>query len=646
FLAFDLSIVEEAARRRASSAIGIGLLCILPAVFIIMRQVRKLAARDRRQAARLEAKIGELQSEIKVREETELALRESQERYELAADGANDGLWDWDLRTDEVYYSSRWRTSLGYAADEVADTPEAWLGLVHEADRETLETKIDLHLQGASPHFEDTYRILAKNGGYRWMLCRGLAVRSDQGEATRMAGSQTDVTKNKLAEEKLRHDAVHDNLTGLPNRSLFMDRLAHSINRAQRDPEFLFAVLFLDLDRFKVINDSLGHVVGDRLLQEVSRRLQSCLRIGDTVARMTESTIARLGGDEFAILLEDVGDATDVSRVAERIQEQLRGVFVLDKNEVFTSASIGITLSSTGYEKAEELLRDADAAMYRAKALGRSRHELFDQELLADATRRMQLEGALRRAVARRDLQVYYQAMVEIESGTVRGFEALLRWHHPEHGFVSPAEFVPIAEEIGLIAEIGEWVLVKACTQMKEWLDRCFGDSHGFMSVNLSGMQFLFTNVVEMVREILARTGLPANALKLEITEGVIIHNTDSVRGALGELKELGVELSIDDFGTGYSSLSYLHQLPFDVLKIDRSFISKLEAEGDQYLLVRGICALAHSLGLRVTAEGVETEEQLEVLRKLDCELAQGFLFSRPVPAAEAEKLIEAVPTL
>jgi diguanylate cyclase (GGDEF)-like protein len=430
----------------------------------------------------------------------------------------------------------------------------------------------------------------------------------------------------------LQHHALHDSLTGLPNRALFMDHLKLAISRCQRNRERLFAVLFLDLDRFKVINDSLGHVAGDQLLVEVARRLESCLRQGDTVARV--------GGDEFTILLEDVTDAHEVTVIAQRIQKELALPFNLGGYEVFTTASIGIAPSTIGYEHPDDILRDADTAMYRAKSLGKSRYEIFDKEMHTHAVNLLNLETDLRRALERREFAVYYQPIVSLETGVLQGFEALLRWRHPSHGFIAPAEFIPVAEETGLILPVGRWALEEACRQMREWQAQFPHAAEMYVSVNLSGRQFANPELCEQIREALETTGLKPEGLKLEITESVVMENIEKTIEMLRQLRALGVESSIDDFGTGYSSLSYLHHFPSTTLKIDRSFISRMGGADENAEIVRTILLLARNLGMCVVAEGVETESQLTQLQTLACDYGQGYLFSKAVNAAAIGRLL------
>ncbi len=562
--------------------------------------------------------------DITQRRLNEKALRESEERYALAARGANDGLWDWNFRTSEIYYSSRWKAMLGYDEEDIGTAPHEWLSRVHPDDIEILQAKISAHVGGASEHFESEHRLRHKDGRYRWLLCRGSALKDEVGAVYRIAGSLSDITDRKHIEERLHHDAFHDALTGLPNRALLIDRLSHALNRVTRRGDYLFAVLFLDLDRFKIINDSLGHALGDELLVAISRRLRECVRPDDTVAR--------LGGDEFVILLDGVRDVEEATTIAGRIHESLTNPVRLGDHEVVTSASIGIATSSRKYERPEQILRDADLAMYRAKTRGKSRHEIFDGDMHHHMLVRLELESDLRGALDRNELSVHYQPIVSLADGDIVAFEALLRWEHPERGMVPPNIFVPIAEETGLVVPIGYWTLEQACRQMTEWAPLLPTDRPISIHVNLSGRQFRQLDLANQVRSILERTDLDPKRLGLEITESVVMENAAVAAETLEQLRSVGVQLQIDDFGTGYSSLSYLHRFPIDTLKIDRSFIRQMLSDKRNAEIVRSIVALAHELGMQVIAEGVETTEQLTRLRELGCERAQGYFFCEAVP--------------
>lgn len=557
------------------------------------------------------------------------ALRESEERYALATRGANDGLWDWNLKTSEIYFSERWKSMLGYEDGEIKNNPDEWFKRVHTEDIETLKAELSAHIEGIISHFEMEHRMLHRDGSYRWMLTRGMAVRDSDGNATRMAGSQTDVTERKAVEEQLLHDAFHDALTGLPNRALFRDRLAQAVERTKRHPEYAFAVFFMDLDRFKLINDSLGHMVGDQLLTGIGKRLEGCTRAGDTVAR--------LGGDEFTILLDDITDLSDAINMAERIHEELKEPFSLEGHDVFTSASIGIALSAIGYVKTDDLLRDANTAMHRAKTSGRARYKVFDTTMHSHAAELLKLETDLQRTRVCEEYRVHYQPIVSLETGRVTGFEALVRWQHPERGLIFPEEFISVAEETGLIVSLDRWVLQEACRQTVLWQKTY---PYLTISVNLSPKQFLHVDLVSELERVLAETGLDAGSLKLEITENVLMSNAETVHQTLSRIRSLGVELYLDDFGTGYSSLSYLHRFPIDVLKIDRSFVCRIGAKGENSEIARAIATLAHGMGLSVVAEGIETREQFLELRSLSCNYGQGNLFSMPVSVSEAEKLL------
>ena len=569
------------------------------------------------------------------RDHAAAALRESEERYALAARGANDGLWDWSLGTNEVYYSPRWKGMVGCSDAEIGATPDDWLARVHPEDVERVRADIASHVAGYSPQLETEHRIRHRDGHYVWVSCRGVAVRDALGKATRMAGSLTDITERKSAEEQLVHDAFHDSLTNLPNRALFTDLLARSLGRAKRRAEYRFAVLFTDLDRFKVVNDSLGHATGDELLKAITRRIERCIRPGDT--------LARLGGDEFTILVDDIGDASDATRVADRIQHELAQPFNLGGHEVFTSASIGIALSASGYQAADDLLRDADIAMYRAKALGKARYEVFDTAMHAHAKALLELETDLRRAVERAEFQLLYQPLVTLDTGRITGFEAVVRWEHPARGTIGPAGFIPIAEETGLIIPIGRWVLREACRQMRVWQDRYPAFADLTVSVNLSGRQFAQPTLVNEIGQALQETGLDPHRLRIEITESVVMENAVSAMAMIDQLRALEVKIDVDDFGTGYSSLSYLQRFDIDNLKIDRSFVSNIDGPGGENAeIVRTIVTLAHHLGMDAVAEGVETADQVALLKELGCLKVQGFLFSKPLTAPEAEQLLAA----
>ncbi|RPI35053.1 MAG: EAL domain-containing protein, partial [Nitrospiraceae bacterium] len=576
--------------------------------------------------------------DITERKIAEDSLKESKERYELAASGANDGLWDWDLKANTIYFSPRWKSMLGYNKEHIGNDPEEWFKLIHPDDIAQVKTQLSTHINGLTPHLESEYRILHSDTSYRWVLSRGLAVRDRSGKAYRMAGSQTDITSRKAFEEQLLHDAFHDTLTGLPNRALFMDRLAHVIKGSKRRRENLYAVLFLDLDRFKVINDSLGHMAGDQLLIAVSERLVHSLRPGDTVAR--------LGGDEFAILLEGIRDAGEIGNIADRIQKEVAEPFTINLQQVFSTASIGIAVGSQEYEKPEHILRDADIAMYQAKARGKACHEIFDSTMYESTLQRLQMETDLRRAVEQNQFKIHYQPIIALQENTVVGFEALIRWYHPTRGIVSPTEFIPLAEETGMILPIGEWVLREACSQVCAWQKHYTMTTPLKISVNISSKQLSQPDFVKRVSNILDETGLDASCLALEITESIIMENPDAAGAIMAQLKSLGIHIHLDDFGTGYSSLSYIHRIPVNALKIDRSFVNKMFANDENMEIIKAIISLAHNLKLYLIAEGLELSDQAAHLKKLNCHYGQGYLFAKPMEVKDIECWLESGKTL
>ncbi len=546
---------------------------------------------------------------------------------------AVDGWWDWDVRSGGVVYSARWQDMVGCCGPDTSGSPEEWLARVHPDDVEALKARIDEFVAGTIQHLEHGHRLRFEDGSYHWTLTRGFAVRGGDGVAERVIGLQTDVSAQMRAEERLQYDALHDPLTGLPNRTLFIDRLDHAFSRVRRSTERSFAVLFLDVDRFKNLNDGLGHLTGDRLLCAIASRLEQVLRPNDTVARF--------GGDEFVVLVEDMSDVHAITGVARRIEQEFRQPFDLDGMEVFATVSMGISVWSERYERPDELLRDADTAMYRAKALGRNRFVVFDEDMHKQAVAALSLENDLRRALDRQQFEVYYQPIVALDTGMITGFEALIRWHHPERGFVSPGDFIPLAEETGMIIQIDRWVLEEACRQLRVWQTE-FRPRHPLsVSVNVSGLQFMQPDLITQIDHSLRKNGLYGRSLNIEITESVIMEDAGHATAMLEQLKSLDIGLSIDDFGTGYSSLSYLRRFDIDALKIDHSFVSRMLRSGESLEIVRTIISLAGNLGKATVVEGVETGTQLEMIRTMGADRVQGFFVSRPVCAGDAHKLLE-----
>jgi diguanylate cyclase (GGDEF)-like protein/PAS domain S-box-containing protein len=569
-------------------------------------------------------------------------LRVSQERYALAVEGSNDGIWDHDFQTGVGYFSPRWKALLGYADCEVDDDPQQWAARVHPDDVAKLRAVWDAHLRGDLASFENEHRMMHRDGEYRWFLTRGVAIRDRHGEPTRMAGSMSDITTRKLAEELLRRSALHDGLTGLPNRALFLERLSISLARTAREPGHRCAVMFLDLDRFKRINDSFSHAVGDELLVALGRRLSEILAPDDTIARGGPGGfIARLGGDEFTILLENLASPDHAALVAARIQAALEKPFQIWDRELFVSASIGIALSSAS-STALELMRNADIAMYDAKRQGAARWSVFTAAMHRHVLDQIELETSLRTVIEERRLRVFYQPVVDLVSGDLAGFEALARW--PAGGpAVAPERFIAIAEDTGLIADLGRLVLEQACERLADWRRRAIVGPDLTMSVNISARQLGDPRrLVADVEAALRDSGLPPTSLRLEITESTVIGRPELARIALEELAGLGVRAEIDDFGTGYASLTVLQSFAGDTLKIDRSFIGRMHEDDGQRAIVRGIVALAHNLGMHVVAEGIEHPAQLALLRSIGCEFGQGYLFAPPSDAADLEPAIVA----
>ena len=554
-----------------------------------------------------------------------------QSGYLLAAASSNDGLWDWNLATDEVYYTPRWGFILGHGEDEIGSSPSEWFDRVHPDDQDRVKQEVDDHVAGKTPHLESECRMRHKDGEYRWILIRGLAVRDGTGHTFRMAGSITDITNRKAVEQRLIDDAFHDPLTGLGNRALLLHFLERSIGRARRREGFFFALVLFNLNRFRMVNESLGHDIGDELLCEVARRLQPGIRPSDTLVRVS--------ADEFAVLLDDIADISDATRVGNRIGAQMHASFNLSGHEIFSSVKIGIALSASGYRRPEEILRDAGIALDRARSLA-GIPQVFDPAMHQVAVARLQLETDLQRALDQAEFRVFYQPIVSLPSGNIEGFEALLRWHHSERGLLLPKDFLGVLEETGLILPVGWWAFREACDRFRSWQDLVSDQSALTLSINFSARQLSEGGVVERIRDVLQETGLEGQRLRLEMTETAIMADVEPVLTKLSTLKALQLQLHVDDFGTGYSSLSYLQRFPIDTLKIDRSFVSNLGKRPASLEIIKAIMSLAHSLGMPVVAEGVETEEQLAELNRLDCEFAQGHYFSWPVDADRVPDLL------
>ena len=553
------------------------------------------------------------------------ALRRSEERFALAARGANDGIWDWDLDRGSLHVSGRWREILGEEAAPAELRLEAWLARIHPGDLDRVRRRLDEHLAGQSAQFEEEYRARHQDGGFRWVLTRGVAVRDGSGATRRMAGSLTDVTGRRF----------YDGLTGLPNRVLLLDRIETLLAHGRGRRPHRFVLLVVDLDGFRLVNEGHGPRAGDELLVQVSRLLSARLRPGDTVAR--------LEGDEFALLLDDVSDPRDFVVVADRLRRDLDRSFWVGGHEVFLTASLGLAEGSKTL-RAEDLVRDAESALRLAKGRGRGGLEIFDPAMRAAAAARLRLEASLRRAVEEGEFSLHFQPLVRLADGRPYGSEALVRWSRlAEHG-VEPEEFVALAESSGLIHGLGRWVLRAALDAVARWDARGPSAALRELHVNLSRKQLAQPGFVSEVAAALAASGIAPGRLTFEVTETAVMDDPETAESRLRELAALGVGLAIDDFGKGHSSLGLLQRFPFDTLKIDREFVRELPASERQVELVKAVVALASSLGLRVVVEGIERVEQLAVVRALGCHAAQGFLFARALPESELLALLDSEP--
>lgn len=564
-------------------------------------------------------------------------LKESEERYVLAALGANDGLWDWNILTDECFYSKRWKEIIGFTDEEDNHIKftnlDSWFQRIHPSQRRIIKNALFDHIDGKTTRFEAEYQIKTKTGDYCWVRSRGIASRDENGKAIRIAGSQSDISQRKQYEEQLFDAAFHDKLTGLPNRALFMERLIQTMQPFKRkDYKKLTAVLFLDLDRFKIVNDSLGHDAGDQLLLSVARRLEMNLRPSDT--------ICRLGGDEFTIVLSEVESTEHAQQIADRLIEEISKPYFIYSQQIFISSSIGIVVLDS-YEEPETIMRNADLAMYQAKHNGKNRAEQFNKKQYDLIHNTLQIETDLRIALKNKEFIFFYQPIIEVKTGQVGSLEALMRWKHPEKGMISPAKFIPIAEETGIILQISEQMMEALCKQLVFW-----GSAFGTtwippVALNLSAKQLHDEAHLKKMIEIFEDSHLRKGSITFEITESVVIDKTQMIITHLNMLKEHGFKLSVDDFGTGYSSLTYLTELPFSRIKVDQSFVKDVLSNEKKKSIVRCIINLAKELDMDTVAEGVETIEMLTCLHKLGCDYAQGYLFSKPKSSLEILEFLE-----
>jgi diguanylate cyclase (GGDEF)-like protein/PAS domain S-box-containing protein len=587
-------------------------------------------ARDRHTKAMHEASeanktlADQLREDISQREVVEEELREAKQRYELAVKGSRDGIWDWDLQSDTVHYAPSWRQMLGISDDiELGTSSAEWTSRIVPDD---LYLFLDMHnayLDGTGDELECEFRMFTDQQEVIWVLCRGVAVRDENGKVIRLAGSLADITEMKLAQEELRYASEHDRLTDLANRELFSSELEEIIAHRDENPDASFAVLFFDFDRFKLVNDSLGHDVGDALLKSISERMLKSIKEKDLAARF--------GGDEFVLLLRELDGLEEAEVIADRLLSTYEQPHKLGNHTVTSTASIGLVTSEMGYTSSADMIRDADAAMYQAKTTGRGRVVVFDQAMHEAAKDRLELETDLRSALQNDELHLNYQPIIDIETGAVSGFEALISWAHPTRGTISPAVFIPIAEESGTIIPIGHWILETACRQAAAWSHLVAPDAEFFVNINVSKRQLCQPTMLQELERVIEETGVNKRHIKIEITESTIVDNRADIVSILEQVRDLGIAIAMDDFGTGHSSLSGLHQFPIDVLKIDKSFIDQMSDSVDMASVVNSIVSLAHNLGLQIVAEGVEDHAQLAVLQMHGCQYAQGYLFDKPL---------------
>jgi len=563
------------------------------------------------------------------------ALPKADDWLTLPARCALDALWVWDVTNDRVRLSARWREIVGLSPEEVHRSTDEWWSRIHPSDRSQLDVDVAAQLSGTDGRFSVEHRVRHEDGRWLYLQWTGTIVRDGEGRAVRVTGSARDVTAQRLAEERRRREALYDSLTGLPNRALALDLLRRSILRTRRQGERRFAVLLVDLDRFNLLNDSLGHGAGDELLKGVARRLATAIRPGDV--------IARLGGDEFMLLLDEITEIEDAESVADRVKFVLGQPIQAITHDVVVSASVGIVLHDPLVELPIDYLRDAELAMHAAKAAGRARHHRFTTDMRDGVRHRVSVEQDLRGAIDRNEFAVLYQPVWSVRAGATQlmGFEALVRWHHPKRGMLGAGEFIPIAEESDIIISLGSWAMHRACRELADFAPN--GPDAPWVSVNIAARQLADRGLVGLVDTVLHATGLEPARLRLEVTENVILHDENGAREMLEALRGRGVRSLMDDFGTGHASLSYLHRLPIGTIKIDRYFVGRMDVSPECLEIVRSIITLAGSLGMDVVAEGVEQEAQLAQLRDIGCQSVQGFLLARPLHAEEAIALMAAL---
>lgn len=592
---------------------------------------QQLEERVKERTIKLNQVIQQLTSEVKERKLIQDRLYKSEERLESILSSIEDVVWSMSPDSlDLIYLNSSVTKIYGYSLSSFLENKSLWFDLIHPEDKERIKGAFQAMLKTGS--LSEEYQILREGNEVRWISNRGYAIYDQNKQIIRFDGIIRDITDQKKAEKQLIHNALHDALTGLPNRILFQDRVEQAIAHNKRHPDYLFSVFFVDLDRFKFINDSLGHVIGDKFLQKIAVVLSKCLR--------SEDTLARFGGDEFTMLINNINDVNEAFIIADRILAQFVNPLIVQGHTIFSSASIGIVIGNKDYKISADLLRDADIAMYRSKELGKGRYTLFQKEMYQESLKIRTIENELHSALKQKQFELYYQPIIALETSKLVGFEALIRWHHPQNGLMSPDNFIPIAQETDLIIDIGDWVLEEACKQLRIWQTKLLNGENLTMSINVVSKQLANPDFLEKLNQVLSTTGIEGNKLRIEITESTIMSQGEDTIRKLEKLREKNILLSIDDFGQGYSSLSYLHHFPINTLKIDRTFVTQMTMEKQNLEIVRTIILLAHILNLDVVAEGVENYHQVTLLQKLGCEFAQGYFFSPPSTVAQIEDAI------
>lgn len=572
---------------------------------------------------------GELLDQFNELQKSRNALRQSEERYRLAIEGANDGLWDWDILNDKAYISPEWQKKLGFACNEIQSHHSKWLERIHPEDRKMVRSNLQEHFAGKTLHYKSEYRVKDRDGVYIWILSRGKAKRNADGKPVRMAGSYTDISERKEALRKINKLAYYDQLTGLYNQLRFIQKLKAELKDVEATGE-TGAIMFIDLDNFKTINDTLGHAMGDKVLKKIAKKLSEA--IDDT------AILARFGGDEFILLQREASTGETIIETAKKLMAFFKTPWQVENYEFYLTASMGITIYPNDGRDADELLKNVDTALYNAKELGKNSYRFFQKSMYEKAIKRADMEKSLRYGIEKNEFLLYYQPLIDAKTGDIVELEALVRWLHPQKGLISPLEFIPLAEEKGLIVPLGHWILEAACRQNVIWQQK--GYRHFNIAVNISPIQLQSIDFLESLEQVLKNTGLAPQYLTLEITESALMKSIDSTSTILRKIKNMGIHISLDDFGTGYSSLHYLKKLPIDTLKMDKAFVNDINGHNSDEAITGAIIALAHQMRLDVVAEGVETKEQWTLLSSQNCDKVQGYLLSKPLPAEEVEKIL------